>query len=100
MVYMEYEEYLDKFCSNETFRKKTGDTHRLTLPLRICFKIWLLERKGYLVRVMVDYHYHSVYPEKGEVLGAKGFGFVRIYKYKLNALISDGLEIEEGSIGE
>ena len=99
MVYIKYEEYLDKFCSNETFRKKTGDTHGLGLPLRIRFKIWLLKRKGYLVRVTVDYHHHSMHIGK-KIRGGEGFGFVRIYKYKLNALISDGLEIEKGSIGE
>lgn len=92
-------EYLDRFCSNETFWKRTGDTYKLALPWRIRLKIWLLKRKGYLVRIEVDYHYHSVYPGKRKVRG-QGFGFVRIHKYKPNTFISEGLELEEGSIGE
>lgn len=48
----------------------------------------------------VDYHYHSVDPGVRTVRGAKGFGFVRIYKYKPKSLIPIGLEIEEGEIGE
>ena len=95
---MEYEEYLDRFCSNETFWKRTGDTHKLSLPLRIRFKLWRLRRKGYLVRITIEYHYHSVYPGKKPKQG-KGYGFVRIHKYKPDVLIPDGLEIEEGSIG-
>lgn len=96
---MEYEEYLDRFCSNETFWKPTGDVHSLGLPLRICLKIWWLKRKGYLVRVTVDYHYHRVDCERKAKKG-EGFGFVRIHKYKPNASMPIGLGIEEGSIGE
>ena len=96
---MEYEEYLDKFCSNETFRKRTGDTYSLGLPLRIRFKIWRLKRKGYLVRVTVDYHHHGMYFGE-KIRGGEGYGFVRIHKYKPKNLIPVGLEIEEGEIGE
>ena len=96
---MDYEEYLEKFCTNKTLRKRTGDTHRLDLSLRTRLRVWLLERKGYLVRLEVDYHYHSVDPVK-DVKGAKGFGFVRIHKYLPNAPAPAGVEIVEGSINE
>lgn len=96
---MEYEEYLDKFCSNKTSWKRTGDTHSMGLPLRIRFLIWRLKRKGYLVRVTVDYHYQSVDCEK-EAKKGRGYGFVRIHKYKPKMDIPIGLEIEEGNIGD
>lgn len=96
---MKYEEYLDKFCSNETFWKRTGEVHNLGLPLRIRFKIWRLKRKGYLIRVEVDYHYHNVSCEK-DVQKEEGFGFIRIHKYKPKTDVPIGLEIEEGNIGE
>lgn len=96
---MEYEEYLEKFCTNKTFRKKTGDTCRLSLSWRMRLKVWYLEWKGYLVRLEVDYHYHAVDPAK-DVKGAKGFGFVRVHKYLPNIPVPAGVEIVEGSINE
>lgn len=94
---MEYEEYLEKFCTNETRRKRTGDTYRLRFSWRLRLKLWLLKRKGYLLRLETDYHHRSVDPEDG-VSEGKGFGFLRIHKYLPTSDIPDGVEIEEGPI--
>ena len=99
MNVMDYEEYLEKFCMEKTFWKRAGDMYSLTLPRKIRLKVKRLEKEGYLVRLTVDYHYHSVYPDEGVKCG-KGFGFVRIHKYLPNAAVPAGVEIEEGAIGE
>lgn len=95
---MDYEEYLERFCIEETSWKRMKGTHRLRLSPLTRLKVWFLEKRGYLVKLRVDYHYHSVYPEKGVSRG-EGFGFVRIHKYLPKASIPAGIEIEEGVIG-
>lgn len=92
---MKYEEYLDSFCRNETMFH-FGDVYDLSLPLRIRIKIWLLERKGYRIRISLDWHYYTVDPTKTP-MRIKGYGFVRIYKYR-PLYPNSNIEIQEGKI--
>ena len=90
-----YEEFLEKYCENKTFSHRTGDVHPIGLPLKIRIKKWLLERKGYLVKVTLEYHYYSNYPPVYKT-SAKGFGLARIYKY-LPADPDSSIELESST---
>ena len=93
---MKFEDYLEQFCSNESFWKGTGEPYYIKLPLRIRLKQWLLERKGYIVRIKLEWYYHSIDPSK-TVKGAHGYGYARVYKYKPKHKESS-IDITEGEI--
>ncbi|MHA1988691.1 MAG: hypothetical protein ACW98D_18865 [Promethearchaeota archaeon] len=96
---MKYEEYLDKFCTEKTLFKRSGDYYDMGIPWRIRLKIWKLKLQGYLVKVRMEYYHSDVYKEKQAVKG-KGHGIIRLFKYKSNYDGPIGLQIEEGKLNE
>ena len=82
---MKYEKFLESFCDDYVDNKGADDIIRIGLPLRVRFKKWRLERQGYFVRVVLEYHHCRVNPAKCGT-SARGYGFARIYKYKLPSI--------------
>jgi len=99
-VIIDYEDFLEKFCIKQETITKHPETLEFELPSSIRKRIKQLNKEGFLTRITLEWHYHSVkLGPKQAIEEGRGFGFVRIHKYKLHTDLETGIEIERGEIG-
>lgn len=93
---MKYEDYLNRFCERVNPYSRFDETHYIKLPLRIRLRKWLLERKGFIVKIEIAWHHYTINPNETPIR-FHGVGYARIQKYK-PLMPNASVELKEGDI--